>query len=122
DIDLRNDGVLNNVPMFQWDPFIQKNCDAFEKWKKTNTITKYNGDDTELENKNIIGLYSSALYGYNNSLPIAVAANANHYEIGYEGFEEYTTTTNLNSLGMYENGHINFAKTSGTYAYEINRR
>ncbi|EJF51800.1 hypothetical protein SapgrDRAFT_0039 [Saprospira grandis DSM 2844] len=114
-VNLREDGAMDSVVLFEWNrPVLMQDCEAFDKWKKTNTITKYNSDNAETENRNIIGLYSSALYGYNGSLPIAVAANAKQEEIAFEGFEEYATTTNLNNLPHIETGQLNFGNQTDT--------
>lgn len=95
------DGYVNNLTLFNWtNPFF-KYTPAAAKWKETNRITKYASNGEEVENRDIIGLYSSALYAYNDNLPIAVAANASNYEIAYEGFET------LRSEG--EKGNLNFA-------------
>lgn len=114
-VNLRKDGAMDSVALFEWNrPVLMQDCEAYDKWKKTNTITKYNGDNAETENRNIIGLYSSALYGYNGSLPIAVAANAKQEEIAFEGFEEYATTTDLNNLPHIETGQLNFGNQTAT--------
>lgn len=57
-------------------------------WTKANEITLYNPFGQELENKNALGQYSAAQFGFNNTLPIAVAANSRYNEIAYEGFED----------------------------------
>jgi len=45
-----------------------------------------------LENRNALGIYSAADYGYNNSLPNCVSNNAMYREIGFTGFEDYSTS------------------------------
>jgi hypothetical protein len=42
----------------------------------------------EIENKDALGQYHSALFGYLQSLPVAVASNAQQREVFYEGFED----------------------------------
>jgi hypothetical protein len=59
-----------------------------KNWKWTNTITIKDNNGNEVENKNPLGIYSAALYGYNDNLPMAVANNTTHKEIVYENFEE----------------------------------
>ena len=56
-------------------------------WTWTAEITKYSPFNFEIENKDALGIYSSALYGYKNSLVTAVAKNARYNEIGFDGFE-----------------------------------
>ncbi len=84
---LQTDGDFDNFTFFNWqNPFFKYSTGA-ENWKETNRITKYAANGEEVENRDIIGLHSSALYAYKDNLPIAVAANASHYEIAFEGFE-----------------------------------
>jgi hypothetical protein len=60
-----------------------------EQWVANTTVTLYNQYGMELENRDALGNFSSALFGYNNSLPVAVAVNAKHREIAFDGFEDY---------------------------------
>ncbi len=87
DPDLKNDGVIDEVPLFNWQSNSFEECHT--KWKRLNEITRYNPYSYETENKDITGIYSSALYGFDGSLSTAVAANARQNEIGFESFEEY---------------------------------
>lgn len=59
------------------------------KWVNTVESTKYNQYGTEIETKDALGRYSSALYGYDDQYAIAVASNAQLQQIGYDGFEDY---------------------------------
>ncbi len=52
-------------------------------------------------------MYSSAQYGYADNLPVAVAANAAYQEIGFDGFEEYSTA-NLYDSEYTGHGTLNF--------------
>lgn len=64
------------------------NEDNMQKpWTWTAEITKYSPFNFEIENKNALGIYSSALYGYKQSLVTAVANNARYEEIGFDSFE-----------------------------------
>ncbi|MES2618103.1 MAG: hypothetical protein V4613_09495 [Bacteroidota bacterium] len=58
-------------------------------WQWTTEITEYGPYGEELENMDALYRYSSAVFGYNHSLPIAVAANAKRKAIGYDGMEDY---------------------------------
>ncbi|RTY91783.1 hypothetical protein [Flavobacterium sp. GT3R68] len=57
-------------------------------WQSASTITKYNPYGAEVENEDALGRHSSAQYGYQYKLPMAVASNSRYEQIGYEGFEE----------------------------------
>jgi hypothetical protein len=77
-------------------PFYQ--VDATGLWSVNNTgwtyassVTKHSPYAAELENKDALDRYSAAQYGYNYTLPMAVASNAKYEQIGYEGFEEVKT-------------------------------
>jgi hypothetical protein len=58
-------------------------------WVKTQQVTKYNWFGQELENKEEGIGYNTAIYGYNQQLPVCVAKNARHSEVLYESFEDY---------------------------------
>jgi hypothetical protein len=60
-----------------------------EYWKNVHTVTKYDASGNALEEKDAIGNYSSAQYGYNKMLPVAVATNANQKAFFFDGFEDY---------------------------------
>jgi hypothetical protein len=49
----------------------------------------YNRRGLEIENYDPLGRYNSGLYGYNETLPVAVAQNAKYREILFDGFEDY---------------------------------
>jgi hypothetical protein len=58
-------------------------------WINSSEVTIYSPYGMELENKDALGISSSAIYGYNNSYPTAVAANAKYKQIAFDGFEDY---------------------------------
>lgn len=89
---VREDGTYTSFSPFWKAP--QKNTqDPWQKsldtWKMTSEVTVYSPYGMELENKNALDIYSSAVYGYNNSLPLTVAANAKYKEVAFDGFEDY---------------------------------
>ncbi len=59
------------------------------RWQFVTQVTAYNPQGFELENKDPLNRYSAAQYGYKDMLPVAVAANAEYKEIGFDGFEDY---------------------------------
>ena len=108
-------GIVNDVPVFDHDNPFFTHCDETDDWKKTDAITKYNNYGFAVESKNILGIHNSALYGYKDNLTIAVGTNTRHYEVGFEGFEEYTHNdfANANRVGMSKfvspkSGNIDF--------------
>lgn len=58
-------------------------------WIATNEVTLVNPNSQELENKNALGIYSSALYSQFQNQAIAVAQNARYQNILFENFEDY---------------------------------
>jgi len=69
-------------------------------WVVARTVTKYSPWGFELENKDAIGNYTTAQYGYNNQLPVALAQNARQHEIFAENFEDYKLLQVKNSRSM----------------------
>ncbi|PKP22734.1 MAG: hypothetical protein CVU05_02610 [Bacteroidetes bacterium HGW-Bacteroidetes-21] len=88
--DVREDGVFENFNPF-WIPSLSGT--DWEKdetnWTWATKATEYSPQGFELENKDALGRYSSAVYGYNYSLPVGVASNAMFREIGFDNFEDY---------------------------------
>ncbi len=92
---LYDDGVMNGVPMFSWDLGNMEEYDL--NWEWVNEVTRFSPDAYEVENVNRLGIYSSALYGYDNSLSIAVGGNASVHELGAFDFE--TSENGVSGLG-----------------------
>lgn len=99
----RTDGKLKDfIPYWYiqpgdnyWTPEYLDN--GYTPWAWNSELTIKNPYGLELESKDALGIYSAAIYGYNNTLPIAVASNAKLNEFCYEGFEEpYENETNIN--------------------------
>lgn len=59
------------------------------RWEWQNEVMNFSAYGHEVENKDILGNYSAAVYGYKNTLPVAVAQNAHYKEVGFDGFEDY---------------------------------
>jgi hypothetical protein len=63
--------------------------DNSKKWTYASEVTQYNPYGQEVENKDALNRYSSAIYGYNNRFPVAVASNTKYNELASDGFEDY---------------------------------
>jgi hypothetical protein len=61
----------------------------YDRWTFASQVTQYNPAGQEVENKDALNRYSSALYGYNNRFPVAVASNTKYSELASDGFEDY---------------------------------
>lgn len=83
----RVDGMFTS-----YTPFYKLNANKWEKdpknWTFTSIITEFNPFGQELENQDALGRFSSATFGYNQTLATSVAANARYKEIGFDNFED----------------------------------
>ncbi|MFP9118760.1 hypothetical protein ACLI08_13300 [Flavobacterium sp. RNTU_13] len=100
---IRTSGYYNNfMPFYVFDPSLnkwsifvpdnatdQQTRTMFNKWKFASEITQYNPYGFEVENKDALGIYSAAIYGYNYRFPVAVSSNAKYSQIASDGFEDY---------------------------------
>ncbi len=75
------------------------------KWVNASEITAYTPFGNEVENKDALGNYSAAIFGYKNTLTTAVASNCRYNQLAFDGFEDYLYNTD----GLCDQGHFNFA-------------
>jgi hypothetical protein len=78
------------------------------KWIAANEVTYFNSKGLEVENKDALNRYSSALFGYLESMPVAVASNSRYREIAYDGFEDYGFNLDCTTSDTCNKGHFNF--------------
>jgi PKD repeat protein len=69
---------------FNWQ---QAELDAIPNWTKANSITQYSPFSYELENQDVLGIYSAALYDYGGHLPSANGVNMRFNEMAFTSFE-----------------------------------
>lgn len=69
---------------------IDTSSTGYNSWTFASMVSKYSPKGLEIENKDALNRYSSAQYGHNYTLPIAVASNSRYQDMGYQGFEDYT--------------------------------
>ena len=87
---IRRDGTIHDFSGFwrlvnnKWLP----NTDT-SRWVWNSEITLHNRRGNELENKDPLGRYNAGLFGYDETLPVAVIQNARYRESAFEGFEDY---------------------------------
>jgi hypothetical protein len=102
------------------------------KWVWNSEITKINRKGMELENKDPLGRYNAGLYGYNLTLPVAVAQNSKYNEIVFDGFEDYGFQNDLCAKPCSTFNHFNLPvninydlsmqeKHSGKYSLKVNQ-
>lgn len=66
-------------------------------WILSGKVSKWSPYSNEVENVDAVGNKSTAVYGYNEELPVAVAYNAMQGEVLAEGFEDYRMLSQANS-------------------------
>ncbi|MEO0340629.1 MAG: hypothetical protein AAF242_15645 [Bacteroidota bacterium] len=99
---IRNAGVIPNFSPY-WQ--LQNNtwtANPSTEWILSNQITLLDAKGNELENQDALGIYSSAQFGYNQTLAMAVAGNAKHQEIYFDGFEDYAFDNQCGSTFSYD--------------------
>lgn len=67
-------------------------------WRTARTVTKYSPTGKEVEDLDATGIYSTAQYGYEDELPVAIASNAKQGEMLFDGFEDYNLLQVQNNL------------------------
>jgi hypothetical protein len=87
--DIRKDGEFKKFVPFWYFGSPQLTKSNYARWIWTSEVTRFNKRGLETENKDPLGRYNSGLYGYNQTLPIAVAENAKYRQIAFDGFEDY---------------------------------
>lgn len=93
DLDIRGNGLFTAFTPF-WQPNSGNDwTDNPTDWTWAQQITKFTPFGNEVENVDALGRYSSAVFGYNNTLPLLVAANSRHQDVGFDGFEDYDFVT-----------------------------
>jgi hypothetical protein len=124
--DLRNDGMLEEpVPMFSYD--LGNMEEYVSNWEWVSEVTRFSNDSYEVENVNRLGMHSAGLYGYDNSLSIAVGRNGSYFELGAVDFE--TTTANYlhgesmmqTNMNFHNNGSAGIAAFFMSEVMEIQR-
>ncbi len=77
----------------EFSPFYQLSGNNWDivstDWISASQVSQYSPYGAELENKDALDRYSAAQYGYNYTLPVAVASNSEYREIGFDGFEDF---------------------------------
>ena len=102
EINMREDGVFA-LEAFNWQ------VHAGPIWVKAASITEYSPYGSEIENKDVLDRYSTALFGYNGQLSTAVGANMRHREMAFTSFEEEALdgANNATSIAQSNSGNFN---------------
>lgn len=102
--------VANPFVFFNWTGLAQnQNQSVSEQWYSNTKTTRYSPHGYPLEEQDTLNIKASALYGYNNTLPIVVAQNAGFGEIKFVDFEHGTNNDpNVTSMAAH----------SGKYSFD----
>ena len=82
---IANDGIFD-LERFNWQ---YADAGVIPHWIKANTMTTYSPYSYELENKDVLDIYSAALYDYGGHLPAANGVNMRNDEMAFTGFEYF---------------------------------
>lgn len=83
EIDVSKDGTFE-LKSFNWE---MASLNAIPRWTQANAMTAYSPFSYELENRDVLGVYSSALYDYGGHLPSANGVNMRNREMAFTSFE-----------------------------------
>lgn len=89
---LKLDGTFQQ-DQFSW---AQSEWGAIPQWIRANTITHYNAQGYEVENQDVLGIYTSAIYDYEGHLPTANGLNMRQDEMAFSSFEDLQANTSGN--------------------------
>jgi Leucine-rich repeat (LRR) protein len=90
--DIAHDGTFD-LDQFNW---AMAEAGAVPDWIKANTMTEYSPYSYELENRDVLGVYTAALYDYGGHLPSANGVNMRHREMAFTSFEYFDSLSSGN--------------------------
>lgn len=91
-LNIREDGTYETFDPF-WVPDNGRDWSANRsRWVWTTEVSKVSPFGFEIENRDSLNNFSSAIFGYSNTLAVAVAQNSRYREIGVDNFEDYICT------------------------------
>ncbi|HEY1202670.1 MAG TPA: hypothetical protein VGE79_16890, partial [Niastella sp.] len=130
-INTRTNGVIKDFAPFwvlqnnNWVPSYDTT-----RWVWNAQTTEFNRKGFELENKDPLGRYNSAIYGYGLTLPTAIVQNSHYQEGAYEGFEDYGFETNTCDnacpvgrsfdFSAFKSGFTTTQAHTGRYSLKVN--
>lgn len=91
---LNNNSNIRKDGMFEsYNPYYKLTSGSWQvdskNWTYVSEVSEFNVFGQEVENKDALGRYSSATFGYNQTMALSVAANSQFKEQGFDGFEDY---------------------------------
>jgi hypothetical protein len=110
-------GYLNKFKPY-WNFSAAKNLvpdTASTQWVWNSRLNSVNAKGLELETVDALGIYTAAQYGYNKTMPVAIANNARYTEMFAENFEDYAYGESIsNAKYNFTKKHIDFTKLSNS--------
>lgn len=111
--EIRTDGVIKDFAAywtFNNNALMGASTDT-SRWVWNSELARFNNKGYETENHDPLDRYNSGQYGYNQTLPVAVAQNAKDREIAFDGFEDYGYRTD-DCIKCVLNRHIDLGKNA----------
>lgn len=110
----RVDGIYEDFdPFWKFDDGWSEDQSGWTWTTKSNLINPY---VDEVETINALGIYSSAVFGYNNTKPVIVGNNTSYKEIGFENFEDEIYIESLEK--DCDQQHFNMTDATGFVTHE----
>ena len=85
----KNGEIAGFVPYWSFTNSLLQPSQDSSRWVWNSEINLINSKGLELQNHDPLDRYNSAQYGYNQTLPVAVAQNSRNRQMVYDGFEDY---------------------------------
>jgi hypothetical protein len=120
-----NQRNYKNAGVFEMQVFNWKNesVNDSSKWVKLSTVTKYSPDGNAMEEKDILGIYSAAKFGYDHTQPYLVAKNADYQSVMFDGFERAYSANSALEDGWAPGGistlRVSTTAHSGKYSWKL---
>ena len=111
-VNTRTDGTFSLV-LFDWSdsPYLDR---CAPEWEMKSTVTRYNSANAPTEEKNAAKSLSSALYGFGQTVPVAMGDHAEHDEIAFESFESFANGADV-TLDQTGEGNFSFRTRNGGF-------
>ncbi|WP_315819563.1 PA14 domain-containing protein [Paraflavitalea speifideaquila] len=127
---IRTDGAIKGfVPFWALQSGFMKLVPDSTRWVWNSKTTLVNGKGVEMENVDPLNRYNAGLYGYNKTLPVAVAQNSRHREITFDGFEDRDYKTSpcatcddngwIKLADYTVAGRTDYMSHTGRYSYKV---
>jgi PKD repeat protein len=115
-LNLATDGTFS-LKQFDWET---ADFEVVPDWIKATSMTEYSPFSYELENKDVLGVYTAALYDYGGHLPSANGVNMRNKEMAFTGFEFVAASSNNTTPGLTGNLLFGSNPTPDYLIYTIN--